>query len=264
MINTLNTQDVLSIHNILTADFAAAADPISPAGIKSPNLLESAVTRQFTGFDGRLKYNTPVTNAASLTYGICCNHPFHNGNKRTSLVAMLCHLDKNDLTFDEKVSHNELYDFMLKVAGHGFVERAGRAADQSDSEVELMGRWIRKRTRRVERGERIVTFRELKAILRTYGFEFEDLRDNSYDLVRYEQQSVWLGLGKRTHRTRIMRMAYPSDGQVVGRALLRDVRERCSLTEQHGIDSHSFYAKSRPTDYFVSTYRGTLRRLARV
>lgn len=263
MIHTLSAADVLSIHEVLAADFAAAADPISPPGIKSEHLLQSAVSRQLTGYDGKMKYETAVMNAAALTYGICSNHPFHNGNKRTSLVSLLCHLDKNDLTFSEKTSHDELYDFMLKVANHGFAER-GRKGDQSDAEVEEMGRWIRKRTRKVERGERIVTFRELKSILGTYGFQLEDLRDNSCDLVRYEDKSVWLGFGKKTQRIRVMRMGYPGDGQVVGKNLLRAVREQCSLTDRDGIDSHAFYARARPTDYFVATYRGTLRRLARV
>ena len=111
MLNTLSPDEVRAIHEVLAADFAAAADPISPPGVKSQHLLESAVSRQFTGYEGKLKYSTSVTNAAALTYGVCCNHPFHNGNKRTSLVAMLCHLDKNDLMFSEKVSHDELYDW---------------------------------------------------------------------------------------------------------------------------------------------------------
>ena len=108
MLSTLSASEVLAIHDVLAADFAAADDPISPAGVKSMNLLESAVSRQFTGYEGRLKYDTPILNAASLTYGICSNHPFHNGNKRTSLVAMLCHLDRNDLTFEDGLAHDEL------------------------------------------------------------------------------------------------------------------------------------------------------------
>ena len=28
-------------------------------------------------------------------FGICCDHPFHNGNTRTALVTMLVHLDNN-------------------------------------------------------------------------------------------------------------------------------------------------------------------------
>jgi death-on-curing protein len=263
VIHMLTAPEVLAIHEVLAADFAAASDPISPPGVKSTHLLESAVSRQQAGYVDKLKYDSAVLNAAALTYGICSNHPFHNGNKRTSLVAMLCHLDKNDLTFEESISHDELYEFMLKVARHGFAPLS-TTNDQSDHEVEEMGRWIRKRTRKVERGERIVTFRELKAILSTYGYELEDLRANSCDLVRYEEKKGWLNLGQKKQRIRIMRMGYPGDGLVVGKNLLRDVRERCQLADRNGIDSHAFYARARPTDYFVGKYRGTLRRLARV
>lgn len=263
VVHTLTAADVLSIHEVLAADFAIADDPISPPGVKSMHLLESAVSRQTTGHGGMMKYDTSATSAASLTYGICSNHPFHNGNKRTSLVAMLCHLDKNEFTIAEKVAHAELYEFILKVARHGFAEKIGRR-DQSDVEVQEMAKWIRKRTRKIERGERIVTFRELMSILSAYDFEFEDFHDNTCDLVRYENTSVFLGLGRRTNRTRIMRMGFPGPGQVVSRALLKEVRERCELTDKHGIDSHAFYAKERPTDYFIMAYRGTLRRLSRV
>ena len=47
------------------------------------HLLESAIARQDAGFAGQLKYPTAVVNAATLGYGLCLNHPFHNGNKRT-------------------------------------------------------------------------------------------------------------------------------------------------------------------------------------
>lgn len=263
MVKTLSATDVLSIHGTLAADFAAALDPISPAGVKSMDLLESAISRQFTGYEGRLKYDVPISNAASLTYGICCNHPFFNGNKRTALVSMLCHLDRNDLTFDESVTHDDLYAFMLKLASHGFADK-GVSGDQSDREVDQMAKWVRRHARKVERGERIITFRELKSILTNFGFALEDLRNNSVDLVRYRERRGWFGLPREPERLRIMRMGYPGDGQVVGKGRLKDIRERCELTADHGVDSRAFYAKERQPDYFVQHYRRLLRRLARV
>ena len=80
-------------------------------------LLESAVGRQCTSLTGVLKYPDPVDNAATLLYGICNDHPFHNGNKRTALVSMLVHLDRNQYTLFD-TSQNELYDLMIAVAGH--------------------------------------------------------------------------------------------------------------------------------------------------
>src|SRR6187402_3953254 len=94
----LSTEDIESIHNYLANDFANDDDPISPAGIKSEHLLGSAVYRQHSGFEGYLKYSDAISNAATLIYGICNDHPFHNGNKRTALVSLLVHLDKNKLT----------------------------------------------------------------------------------------------------------------------------------------------------------------------
>jgi death-on-curing protein len=264
MVYTLSPAELRSIHEILAQDFADADDPISPPGIKSEHLLESAVGRQDTGFNGKLKYDTPITNAAALTYGICCNHPFYNGNKRASLVAMLCHLDKNNFTFNDDVSHSQLYDFMLKVAAHAFADRTLEKTDQSDHEVAEMARWIRKKVRRVETGERLVTYRELRAIVQEHGYVLEDPHDNSIDVVKYEESKSWLGLKTKTHRIRVMRMSWPGDGRVVGKGLLRDLRKRCGLTEEEGVDSRMFYAKTLPIDHFVSRYRGTLKRLAKV
>lgn len=164
---------------------AESGDAISPAGIKDSTLLHSAVTRQKTGFGFVLKYPTAEANAATLCYGVCCNHAFHNGNKRSALVALLCHLDKNDRTFDSSVTQEDLYGLMVKIADHGFADSRVIVHDQSDVEVSAITAWIRKRTRRVDRNERLVTFRELRAILQRYGFELENLDGNRIDIVRY-------------------------------------------------------------------------------
>ncbi len=112
-IETLNIEEVIDIHESLVKDAANSDDPISPPGIKNRGLLESAVGRQHFGYGGQMKYNTPLSNAASLCYGVCSNHPLHNGNKRTALVALLCHLDKNGYTFTDRVNQDNLYSFML-------------------------------------------------------------------------------------------------------------------------------------------------------
>lgn len=244
-------------------DFAASQDPISPSGVKSIDLLESAVSRQHTGIGSRLKYETPTLNAATLCYGVCCDHPFHNGNKRTALVATLCHLDANELMLQDEVSQDGLYELMVKIASHGFATKGVRG-DQSDDEVNEIGRWIRKRTRRIEKYDRIITCRELKTILRGYGYELENLEGNHVDVVQYRDKRRLFGLRSTRVRDRIMRIPYPRDGAPVGRSMLKELRERCSLTERDGVDSVMFYSHRRPTDYFVTRYRKTLARLAKV
>jgi death-on-curing protein len=89
-------------------DFAGSNDPVDTPGPRDFGLLESAIARQQTGARHVLKYDTLYSNAATLTFGLCCNHPFHNGNKRTALISMIAHLEKNGHTlFGTK--HSELY-----------------------------------------------------------------------------------------------------------------------------------------------------------
>lgn len=116
-LRTLTATDVITVHETLARDFALTADPISPPGVRSNHLLESAVARQDVSFGNALKYPDPVANAATLAYGICCNHPFHNGNKRTALVSMLVHLDRNKLALYQS-NQDELYELMISVADH--------------------------------------------------------------------------------------------------------------------------------------------------
>lgn len=264
-IRTISTEEVLSIHEQLALDMASSGDAISPAGVKSEVLLHSAVGRQATGFGDKLKYNTVEANAATLCYGICCNHPFHNGNKRTALVSMLSHLDRNDRTFDSSVSQDDLYELMKRIAGHGFVDAKKTERDQSDVEVEGIASWLRKRTRRVERSERLVTYRELRTILSRHGFQLENLVGNRIDVVKYETitEGSWFFKRQKEVKRRVARIGWPREGATVSKQVLRDLRRDCKLTEDHGIDSANFYASERPVDYFLRHYSSVLRRLAK-
>ncbi|AJK46209.1 type II toxin-antitoxin system death-on-curing family toxin [Burkholderia plantarii] len=253
MIKYIHPVELKDIHEILTADFLDSGDPISPPGVRSTHLLESAASRQQAGFDGQLKYNTPYLNAATLCYGVCCNHPFFNGNKRTALVATLCHLDRNDLMMKSHVTQDHLYTLMVRVAGHGF--RSSNKGDQSDIEVEGISRWLRDATRRINRQDKLLTYRELKSILNRYGFSLENPFGNMIDVVR--QPSY-----RREPSERVIKIPYPRDGATASRRVVKDVREACDLTENNGIDSTMFHANERPADYFISKYRTTLRKLA--
>jgi death-on-curing protein len=260
----LTTEEVLSIHDELVEDFIRSNDPIEPSGIKSHHLLESAVARQHTSLGGELKYSDPVSNAASLCYGVCSNHPFHNGNKRTALVAMLCHLDRNGLTLTENVTQSELYSFMLKVASHHFAPRR-RRADTADIEVGQMTQWLHGRIRQVKKGERFITYRELRVVLRKYGYELENPKGNAIDIVRYEWRRTWPLFGRKERiRHRCAHISYPGDKKVVGKSVIKSLRRACHLTEDDGIDSEMFYSGEASVDHFIAKYKKTLKRLARV
>src|ERR1051326_8222909 len=116
----VTVESVLAIHDHLVAEFESTSDPISPPGLRSRALLESAVARQFTGFQGVYKYETPLACTASLMFGICNNHPFHNGNKRIALVTGLLHMDSNGFVL-HRTNRDQLYDLMIRIASHAMV-----------------------------------------------------------------------------------------------------------------------------------------------
>ncbi len=55
-VSTLSAEEVVRIHHVLCADFAAEDDPIGYGGLRSQKLLDSAVDRQVAGFGPFRKY----------------------------------------------------------------------------------------------------------------------------------------------------------------------------------------------------------------
>lgn len=263
-LETLTYEDVLNIHNTLVFDFSKTPDPIEPPGVREEGrLLHSAILRQHVGIGNELKYPKAIPNAATLCYGVCCNHAFHNGNKRTALVSLLCHLDKNHLTLKEEVDQDDLYSFMLKIASHKFAPRRHRS-DKSDIEVQEITRWIQRRSRAVQKAEKTVTYRELRQILREFDIHLENPRGNYIDVVKYElKRRVFFGRKERVSQ-RVAHVPYPREGQEVGKKVLKTIREQCGLTEKQGCDSNMFYSAETNIDKFIMQYKKTLKRLAKV
>lgn len=271
-IETLSVEDVIRVHEIISADFARTADPISPSGVRSRELLESAVGRQFTGSGAVMKYPDPISNAATLVFGICCDHPFLNGNKRTALIAGLAHLDRNRLAL-YNTSQKDLYDLMLSIANHtvGIRQLRKRGGERtgtrrsSDEEVSAIAEWLRERAERVRRGERQITYRQARSLIEAHGFVFLNERGNAVDVMKLEVRAPSL-LRKRPREeyVRVGTIGYRDEGTVMSIADLKKLRKMCRLSEGDGVDSDSFYNAAVVIDSFVNRYRTVLRRLARV
>jgi death-on-curing protein len=271
---TLSADEVLRIHHMLCLDFAADDDPIGYGGLKSQSLLESAVGRQHSGFGPFRKYPDPVSNAATLAFGICCDHPFHNGNKRTALVSMLAHLDKNRLALKGTVRQMELYETMLSLASRelstAWIPRRARAKlgvmrFEADHQVEELKKWLEARVERVTFGERPVTYRQLRPLLKRHGYVLGQVRAGNLIEVLKEEE-VRKGLVRREKEIvlkPIGRLGYRNEGEEVSRKTMRVLRSMCRLTEADGVDTESFYDGADVVDAFVNRYRTVLRRLAK-
>ena len=109
----LDKRMVLAIHDEAVEMFGGTA------GIRDDGLLESALSRP----QNRFAYESEATLfdlAASLCHGICKNHPFLDGNKRTALLSARAFLFLNGHAFEP----NEVDEVenMVAVASGGLDE----------------------------------------------------------------------------------------------------------------------------------------------
>lgn len=64
-------------------------------GVKNPSLLLSALGEPRQTFGGEDLYPDIFTKAAALMRSLCLNHAFHDGNKRTAMMAAIIFLEEN-------------------------------------------------------------------------------------------------------------------------------------------------------------------------
>ena len=63
-------------------------EPTGPSEYRDHNLIASATGRPRQSAFGEDAYKSPVEKAAALFHSLISDHPFHNGNKRTAVIAL--------------------------------------------------------------------------------------------------------------------------------------------------------------------------------
>jgi len=99
---TLSTDTVIAMHRIIAERTGGSPE------LRDIALLESALSSPFQTFGCEQLYPTLIEKAAMLGYGLICNHPFVDGNKRIGMLAMLTFLKINGYelnTSDKYVAH---------------------------------------------------------------------------------------------------------------------------------------------------------------
>jgi death-on-curing family protein len=104
------------IHDELLQQFWPASESIGALGVKNRGLLESAVGRPFQSAFGQDIYPNVVHKAAALFHSLVSNHPFHDGNKRTAVVAVEHFLLANG--FLPSLSNQEFYELAKHTASY--------------------------------------------------------------------------------------------------------------------------------------------------
>lgn len=260
-IRFLTAEEVERVHCAIVEDFARDPDPIAPSGVRSKNLLASAVHRPSTVLDETAKYPTVEMAAAALLHALVHNHPFHNGNKRTALVTMLVFLDENGiiLTCDE----DQIFKLVLQLAQHALVK--GPRGELPDREVLAVASWLKDHSRLIEKGDRSIQWRRLQRILTDYGCSFEFATGgNRINISRVVSHKTRF-LGRRRNHTLRTQTFYGDQGREINKNTVNKIRHDLHLDEEHGMDSSAFYDRGpiSPSEFIVR-YRKTLKRLARL
>ncbi len=105
--NWLSIDEVYTIHEEIIKKAG------SKASVRDFSLLHSAVERPKATYDGADLYPTIFAKAAALLHSLCMNHPFTDGNKRTSWVSTKRFLKINNHNL--KAVKIEAVHFMISV-----------------------------------------------------------------------------------------------------------------------------------------------------
>jgi death on curing protein len=114
MTKFLTPEEVITMNLYLINEFS----PHEQSGVKSPDLLDSAVNRPKQSAFGEEAYQTIFEKATALFESLAQNHAFHSANKRTAFLSLLQFLSYNKYSFvmDEKQAE----DLVVDVVNHEY------------------------------------------------------------------------------------------------------------------------------------------------
>jgi len=240
--NTLTGKDIIEIRKKLSANSRGGVDVGAIEPINA-NAMESALSRQNTGFGGELKYTKAHEIGASLFYGIAMNHAFENGNKRTALVSMLVCLNFNDVSLEDS-TEEELYRMATSLVNHQFPD-ASASEWSADDVIEALARWIRERSKKNPKfTDRATDWKDFRAILTAQGCEFQKPSKNFVRITR----------GKLSAKT-----GYPRENFTIPAQEVKRLRRALKLNR---ISTSEFYDLDRNVDRIVAKHANLLERLA--
>lgn len=242
---TPTAPQVVGVHEELVALFEKDDDPISPSGVKSEALLESACERPNTSMGGVEKYTTTSSKLAALFHSLTKNHPFHNGNKRTAVVTLLTTLHRNDLRLKNEIDDDMLYDFVLAVTSDTFPRPDhGLNVDDVVSEIST---WIRDSCEAAVNRPGSMRLNEFTEKCRRAGANCKNVKGGA------------ISIGTRKGRIRISKSTSQLSGPVV-----RTYLQRLGLSAaKAGFDMAEFQEGVNPEREQIHRFMMTLRRLAK-
>jgi death on curing protein len=104
----LTLEDMLELHTGQIRSYGGSE------GLRSSELLQSAIAQPGVTFGGQFLHNDIFHMAAAYLFHLVQNHPFIDGNKRIGLEAALVFLELNDQSIE--ANDEQLVELVLGVA----------------------------------------------------------------------------------------------------------------------------------------------------
>jgi death on curing protein len=98
-------------------------------GLRDVSALKAAIAAPLQTFDDTELFPTEIEKIARLAYGLTCNHPFIDGNKRIGALVLQILLRENGYRLHP--GHYELSDIFLSIA-------------RDEANNDDLAQWIRK------------------------------------------------------------------------------------------------------------------------
>lgn len=279
-INVLTRSDVEGLHALLSNNctLLQSMDAVEPPGIKSENLLESAVQRQYTGSGDWYKYENCYKNCATLIFGVIKNHSFHNGNKRTGLLSMIKHLYINGYVLKPDLRHKEIYDFIIAISDDKLIQYANKNKRYKkwlrinrlqkkkeldvDSQIGFIEFWLKLNS--VSKNIQVkgkVRINKLKSLLEMKGIKLE--QNGAKIKVFKEKETKFLGIKTGKRRISVREYSLGNSLTEIGKATLKYLRRDFNLTPNDGIDNVVFYDDDYFLDEEITNYRKIIYKLSK-
>ena len=198
-------------------------------GLRSADLLYSAIGRQTVSFANRRKYTEPLDICSTLFFGLVKDHAFSDGNKRTALLLLLYQL--NLFGYLPNCSVREFEKLVVATAANELNTRYShiwkKFDKMSDTEVKTISYWLKRKTKKKDHSYHLrITMRQMANALERYGVTYKI--DNAK--IHFERKIPARWFGKET----IYRYSVPFGGwtRCVGASTARDILTNMNLYDQ--------------------------------
>lgn len=178
-LDLINISDVLKAHYILADYFTDESSGVDMekmlVGVRSYNLLASAVGRQNVEFGGKRKYSDKIEICSTLFFGLVKDHSFHDGNKRTALLILLYQLQLYG--YYPKPCFKEFEKLVVSVADNGLPKTYSHVWKKfrkgEDCEIKTIAYVIRRLVVRKNNSYHLsITTKDFCNILKKNGVEY--------------------------------------------------------------------------------------------